>query len=224
MVLPIPGVLNPAQIEEVQRLLAEAPFRDGKYSAGREARPVKENEEMVQEDTRYARLNEIVMRALVNHPLFQQAALPLRVASPFYARYRPGMQYGDHVDDPVMGPITGRYRSDVSTTVFLNAPEDYAGGELVIRTSYGEARFKGEAGSAVVYPSHSLHRVAPVTEGERLVAVTWTQSLVRDAARRELLFELGQARDALLEKAPRDEATARVSHSYVNLLRMWAEL
>ncbi|RMG30448.1 MAG: Fe2+-dependent dioxygenase, partial [Gammaproteobacteria bacterium] len=218
------GVLNPAQIEEVQRLLADAPFQDGKYSAGKEARIVKHNEEMVQEHERYARLNEIVMRALVNHPRFQQAALPLRVASPFYARYRPGMTYGDHVDDPIMGPMTGRYRTDVSTTVFLNAPEDYEGGELVIRTSYGETRFKGEAGSAVVYPSHSLHRVAPVQSGERLVAVTWTQSLVRDAARRELLFELSEAREALLDRAPTDPATARVSRCYVNLLRMWAEL
>ncbi len=224
MLLPIPEVLNPAQLEEVQRLLAEAPFQDGRYSAGKEARIVKQNEEMQQQDARYDRLNRIVMRSLVNHPLFQQAALPLRVASPFYARYRPGMTYGDHVDDPVMGPMTGRYRSDVSTTVFLNAPEDYEGGELVIRTSYGETRFKGEAGSAVVYPSHSLHRVDPVTRGERLVAVTWTQSMVRDAARRELLFELSEAREALLERAPTDPVTAKVSHSYVNLLRMWAEL
>ncbi|MGW8229065.1 MAG: 2OG-Fe(II) oxygenase, partial [Gammaproteobacteria bacterium] len=108
-------------------------------------------------------------------------------------------------------------------TVFLNEPEDYEGGDMVIRTSFGDQRIKLHAGDAVVYPSSSLHHVAEVTGGERLVAVTWAQSMVRDAAKRELLYELNQARENLLKQRPEDEATKRVDVAYVNLIRMWAD-
>jgi PKHD-type hydroxylase len=134
------------------------------------------------------------------------------------------MTYGNHVDDPIMGAPGQQYRSDVSTTVFLNAPEEYEGGELVINTSYGEQKVKLAAGSAVVYPSSSLHHVAEVTKGTRLVAVTWTQSLIRDPAKRELLYQLNQARESLLKSRPDDKETKNVDVAYVNLFRMWAEL
>jgi PKHD-type hydroxylase len=163
------------------------------------------------------------MLPLTRHPVFQAAVLPHKVATPFYARYSPGMGYGDHVDDPVMGPGP-RYRSDVALTVFLNEPDSYAGGELTIRTSFGAHSVKYAAGDAVLYPASSVHRVAPVTAGERLVAVLWAQSLVRDPARRELLYELGQAREALLREQPEADETRRVDYAYVNLLRMWAEV
>jgi PKHD-type hydroxylase len=140
------------------------------------------------------------------------------------ARYRPGMTYGDHVDDPIMGSTGPRFRSDVSMTVFLGPPEDYEGGELVVRTPFGEKRIKPGAGDAVVYPSASVHRVEEVTRGERLVALTWIQSYVRDAARRELLFELDQARVHLLRSDPDAETSKYVDRSYANLLRMWGEL
>ena len=225
MLLKIPEVLSPAQLEQVRGLLRDARFVDGRLSAGREAGRVKRNEELSADDQqRIRRLNEIVMNALVQHPHYQLAALPLRVASPFYARYTPGMGYGFHVDDPVMGPGGQRYRSDVSLTVFLNDMEDYDGGELEIRTAFGIQQVKLPAGHVVLYPSSSLHRVAEVTRGERLVAVTWVQSMVRDPARRELLYELGLAREGLLTREPDTEETARVSNTYVNLVRMWAEL
>jgi len=224
MLVEIPGVLDAAQLEAVRRLLADAPFVDGRLSAGAAARPVKRNEELAPGDRRLETLNRIVMGALTRHPLYLSAALPHRVAVPFYARYRPGMAYGEHIDDPVMGPPGGRYRSDVSITVFLNAPEEYEGGELVIHTSFGERRVKLPAGHAVLYPASSRHRVAEVTRGERLVAVTWVQSLVRDAARREVLFELDQARRALIEADPTAEPARRVQAAYANLVRMWAEL
>jgi PKHD-type hydroxylase len=123
-----------------------------------------------------------------------------------------------------MGGNGPRFRTDVSMTVFLTPPESYDGGELVIRTSFGDKTVKLNAGDAVIYPSSSLHHVAEVTRGQRVVALTWIQSLVRDAGQRELLFELDQAREHLLRQAPDDEHSKRVDRSYANLLRMWAEV
>ncbi len=221
MLLRIPRLLDAAQLKEVQAILQKAPFVDGRLSAGLEARRVKRNEELSPTAQALEALNGIVMGSLVRHPTYLHGALPLKVASPIYARYRPGMAYGEHVDDPIMGPGP-RYRSDISITVFLN--EGYAGGELVIRTPFGEQQVKLPAGDAVMYPSSSLHRVEEVTAGERLVAVTWVQSMVRDPGKRELLYELHLAREGLLQKAPEYEETARVSAVYVNLIRRWAEL
>ena len=138
MLLQIPNVIPQDKLTVIRAILANAKFVDGKLSAGMAAERVKHNEEMAADAKELQQLNTLVMGSLVQHPLYQSAALPIKIASPFYARYRPGMTYGDHVDDPVMGPPQGRYRSDVSTTVFLNQPEDYEGGELVIRTSFGD--------------------------------------------------------------------------------------
>ncbi len=224
MLLEIPEVLSPEQIRQVRELLSQGRFIDGRLSAGMAAKRVKHNEELGPEDRLLQPLNNIVMGSLVRHPVYQSAVLPLKVASPFYARYAPGMTYGDHVDDPVMGPPQGRYRSDVSTTVFLSEPDEYDGGELVVRTPFGEQTVKLPAGHAVVYPSSSLHHVAEVTRGERLVAVTWAQSMIRDPTRRELLYELNQARESLLKSRPGEDETKRVDVAYVNLVRMWAEI
>lgn len=223
MLLQIPKVLSKDKLTVLQAILAKSQFIDGKLSAGMAAERVKNNEELAGDAREIQQLNNLVMGSLVQHPVYQSATLPIKIASPFYARYRPGMTYGDHVDDPVMGPPQGRYRSDVSTTVFLNEPDSYEGGELVIRTSFGDQQIKLPAGYAVVYPSSSLHHVAEVTQGERLVAVTWAQSMVRDAARRELLYELNQARESLLKQRPEEDETRRVDVAYVNLIRMWAE-
>jgi PKHD-type hydroxylase len=223
MLLQIPRVVSQDKLTVIRAILAKAKFVDGKLSAGMAAERVKNNEELASDAKEIQQLNNLVMGSLVQHPLYQSAALPIKIASPFYARYRPGMTYGDHVDDPVMGPPQGRYRSDVSTTVFLNEPDDYEGGELVIRTSFGDQRIKLPAGHAVVYPSSSLHHVAEVTDGERLVAVTWAQSMVRDAAKRELLYDLNQARESLLKHRPEEAETKRVDVAYVNLIRMWAD-
>ena len=223
MLLQIPTVLSKDKLTVIQAILAKSRFIDGKLSAGMAAERVKNNEEIAGDAREIQQLNNLVMGSLVQHPVYQSATLPMKIASPFYARYRPGMTYGDHVDDPVMGPPQGRYRSDVSTTVFLNEPDSYEGGELVIRTSFGDQQIKLPAGYAVVYPSSSLHHVAEVTRGERLVAVTWAQSMVRDAAKRELLYELNQARENLLKQRPEEDETRRVDVAYVNLIRMWAE-
>jgi len=224
MLLVIPHVLDAERVQEVQGLLRHADFLDGKLSAGKEAQQVKHNQELSANSPQRRRLDALVMSALVQHPQYQAAVLPLRVASAFYVRYQSGMGYGFHIDDPVMGPMSGRYRSDVSTTIFLNEPEAYEGGELVMRSSFGEQRIKAAAGSAVIYPSSTWHQVTPVTQGERLVAVTWAQSLVKSAEQRELLYQLAQAREGLLAKAPNSTELAQLSTAYSNLVRMWSDV
>jgi len=224
MLVVIPGVVSSKQLQQVRSLLEQGHFVDGRLSAGTAAKRVKNNEELHANASHMERLNALVMGPLVQNTTFQAAAMPYRIATPYYARYTSGMRYGDHVDDPVMGPPGGQYRSDVSTTVFLNPPEEYQGGELVIRTSFGEQRVKLPAGDAVVYPSSSLHHISAVTSGERLVAVTWTQSMLRDPQQRELLYQLYQAREKLMHRQPDAEETTQIDHVYVNLVRMWAEL
>jgi PKHD-type hydroxylase len=224
MLLTIPSLLHRAQLEKIHKVLADATFVDGKLSAGLAAARVKKNLEMRADAERMKLLIRIVMASLGHSETFRFGALPHRVADPIFARYQPGMSYGDHVDDPIMGSTGPRFRTDLSMTIFVNEPETYEGGDLTIRTSFGEKRVKLPAGDAVIYPSSSLHRVAPVTSGERLVALTWIQSYVRDPAQRELLYELNLARERLLRDAPQEQTTSFVDRSYVNLLRMWAEV
>ncbi|MEN8175658.1 MAG: Fe2+-dependent dioxygenase [Pseudomonadota bacterium] len=224
MLIEIKGLLNAAQLGKLHEIVARAGFQDGRATAGEAAARVKNNEELAADAETASLVNRILMSALGHNARFRSAALPARMADFIVARYRPGMTYGDHVDDPIMGAGGPRFRTDVSMTVFLNPPDSYDGGDLVVRTSFGEKRVKLAAGDAVVYPSSSVHHVAEVTRGERLVALTWMQSFVRDAARRELLFELDQAREELLNSQPDTEVTRHVDRSYVNLLRMWSDV
>jgi len=224
MLLAIPNVLKADELALARSWLAGARFVDGRLSAGAAARRVKNNQELEAGAPDLELLNRLVMGNLVRHPVYRGGALPLHAASPLYARYRPGMAYGDHLDDPIMGADGLKYRSDIAVTVFLNAPEEYDGGELVIRATLGDLEVKSPAGDAVLYPAGSIHHVNPVTRGERLVAVTWVQSLVRDPARRELLYGLNIAREKLLRDAPEAAETAQVNAAYLNLVRMWSEL
>jgi len=224
MLLEIPNLLNAAQLSKIHEILQSASFVDGKLTAGMAASRVKNNEEMQQEPKQIQILIRIIMSSLGHNARFRSAVLPHRVADPIFARYRPGMTYGDHVDDPIMGSQGPRFRTDVSMTIFLREPDTYRGGELVIRTPFGPREIKLAAGHAVIYPSSSVHRVAEVTEGERLVALAWIQSYVRDPAKRELLYELDQAREHLLRHAPEEQPTSYVERSYANLVRMWADL
>ena len=165
-----------------------------------------------------------VMGKLVQNPTYIAAAFAKKIATPFYARYTEGMYYGNHIDDPIMGPPNQRYRTDISITIFLNEPEAYDGGELVVSTAFGEQKVKLNAGDAVLYPSSSTHQVAEVTRGERLVVVTWLQSTIRDPAKREILYNLSQARETLIEKSPASKELEQLSNGYVNLLRMWSDI
>ena len=223
MLTHITGVLNEPQLGAARRLLDAGSFTDGSESAGMAAQRVKHNQELSLDDARHTELNNLVMGCLVRNPHYRSAAMPLKIATPYYARYTQGMSYGEHVDDPVMGE-GALYRSDISVTIFLNNPAEYDGGELIINTSFGEQTVKLAAGDAVLYPSSSVHRVAEVTRGERLVAVSWIQSMVRSPEQRALLHELNQARETLLHEQPDSDETRRVNQSYINLVRMWSEV
>jgi len=223
MLIRIDKVLDQAQLEQAKTLIESGRFDDGRKSAGKAARRVKLNEELLLDPARFSELNNLVMGNLVKHPVFRSAAMPLKTAAPYYARYSSGMSYGAHVDDPVMGQ-TALYRSDLSVTVFLTEPDSYEGGELRIQTAFGEQQVKLPAGDAVLYPSSSIHQVAEVTRGERLVAVSWIQSMVRSPEQRALLHELNQAREVLLQERPDATETQQVNHSYINLVRMWSDV
>lgn len=226
MLVNIKHILGVAELNKVQQLLKDVTFRDGKLSAGMSAQPVKNNQE-VADDKVITALNNIVMNNVVRHPNYQLAALPHRIAAPFYARYENGMEYGEHIDDPIMGAANNqgdRYRSDLAMTIFLNSPQEYEGGELIIQSPYGEQSIKLNAGDAVLYPANTRHRVTKVTSGQRLVAVTWIQSLIRNNEQRELLYQLSKTREKMLRKDPDSEDTKRIDSTYVNLVRMWSEV
>jgi PKHD-type hydroxylase len=156
---------------------------------------------------------------LLRHPLLQSAALPVTVPGLLFSRSGPGDGYGRHVDNAFMAGG----RSDLSFTLFLSDPSGYEGGALVLESPSGEEALRLPAGHALVYPSTLLHRVEPVTQGERLVAVGWIQSRVRDADQRELLFELDTARRTLFRQEGKSDVFDLISRSYTNLLRRWGE-
>ena len=224
MLLPISRVLKPDELTLVRTWLADAHFVEGRQSAGAVARRVKNNQELEGGTAAAAGLDRVVMGGLLRHPGYRAAAMPVHAASPLYARYRSGMAYGDHLDDPVMGADGVKYRSDIAVTIFLCEPQEYDGGELVIRSPAADQEVKLPAGDAVLYPAGSIHHVNPVTQGERLVALTWVQSLIRDPGQRELLYGLNAAREKLLHSAPDAAETAQVNAAYLNLIRMWSDL
>lgn len=222
MNLCLAGVLDADALQAVRAALAGAAFADGSSTAGWHAAKVKHNEQATHEVAA-----QRVHQALMNHALFVAAALPARLRSPLFSRYTSGMAYGRHMDDALMA-VSGSpsaLRADLAVTVFLSDPASYDGGELVIEGPGGTSAYKLEPGQALVYPATTLHRVAEVTRGERLAAVLWVQSLVRDGSRREILFDLDTARRGLWDKA-NQAATPEfdlVSKTYANLLRAWSE-
>jgi PKHD-type hydroxylase len=171
------------------------------------------------------RLGEMVLAALDRNPLFLSAALPLKIVPPLFNRYEGGETYGSHVDGAVR-TVPGtphRVRTDLSATVFLSGPEDYDGGELVIDDTFGAHRVKLPAGSMILYPGSSLHRVEPVTRGTRFAAFFWIESMVRDDGRRRLLFDLDRSVQEIAGTLPDSQAVAQLYNVYHNLLRQWAD-
>ncbi|KGM56908.1 Fe(II)-dependent oxygenase [Lysobacter arseniciresistens ZS79] len=229
MLLHIPGILDDAQLARFRQSLDAAAWTDGRQTVGPQGAQVKRNLQLPEDSPLRQQLGREVLAALAANPLYFAAALPARTLPPRFNRYEGGGRYGFHVDGAVMamavpdGLPPVNLRSDVSCTLFLCDPDEYDGGELVIHDTYGEHEVKLPAGDLVVYPSSSLHRVAPVTRGARVAAFFWVQSLVRDDGERRMLFELDQAIQALTASGADGEAVLRLTGVYHNLLRRWAE-
>lgn len=231
MLLHIPGVLQASELASVQALLHEATWQDGRRTAGSQSQQVKNNLQLDEQEPKARQAQHIVSVALARHPLFITGALPKTVFPPLFNRYSGAHNaFGDHVDNAVRTHAASarHVRTDISCTLFLSPPQDYAGGELVVQDTYGQQRIKFAAGDAVLYPGTSVHRVEPVTQGERLACFFWVQSMVRDDAQRRLLYELDMAILALRTQQPSGQADSqevvRLTACYHNLLRMWADV
>lgn len=229
MLLHIPSILSPTQLADMRAALAFAEWIDGRATVGAQGAQVKRNQQLADRSPLSQRLGEVVLTALAANPLFHAATLPAQILPPRFNRYEGGGEYGFHVDGAVMG-LTGndgqpasQLRSDVSCTLFLAEPADYDGGELIISDTYGEHDVKLPAGDLIVYPSSSLHRVAPVTRGARVASFFWVQSLVRDAEQRRMLLELDTSIQSLTATGAERESVLRLTNVYHNLLRRWAE-
>lgn len=225
MLHTLPDILDAHDLQVARKLLAEAPWADGKASAGSQAAQVKNNTQLPYDCEASRTISAMVTRGLERSVLFLTAALPKKIFTPRINRYSGAANhYGNHVDGAIRTlPDGQRVRTDVSCTVFLSSPEDYEGGELTISDTYGEQRVKLPAGHAVLYPGTSLHQVQPVTRGERLACFFWVESLVRSDEQRRLLFDMDMALMQLRQTHGESMATTALTGTYHNLLRMWAD-
>jgi PKHD-type hydroxylase len=226
MMLHIPAVLTRDQVAAIRARLDAADWVDGRESVGAQGARVKRNRQLPEASLLAVELGQVVSTALAASPLFFSSVLPLRILAPYFNSYAGGEHYGLHIDGAVRQQRGGLppVRADVSATVFLSDPDDYDGGELVVVDAYGTHEVKLPAGDVIVYPSGSLHRVEPVTRGERVSSFLWTQSMVRDDTRRAMLFELDTNIQKLRQAHGDSEAIVGLTGHYHNLLRQWAEV
>jgi PKHD-type hydroxylase len=219
MILVIPDILTENDLKKLTERLAAMKYVDGTTTAGWHAKLVKNNQQIDRQQPDYQPMNKAVTEAIMRNGTFRMAARPRHVTPLLFSRYRDSMEYGTHVDDPHMHNL----RSDISFTLFLSDPATYDGGELVMETSAGEKPFKLKPGQMIIYPSTTLHRVTAVTRGERQAAVGWCQSYVREADKREILYDLDLTRRAIFEKEKKSREFDVLSRCHANLLRMWSD-
>lgn len=228
MLVHIPALLNANQLAHFRQRLdaADAPWVDGRVTAGHQGIHVKQNQQIAEGSPLSIELGSIVLAALERNPLFISAALPNRIYPPMFNRYQEGMHFGSHVDGSIrLLPGTGdKIRTDLSATLFLAPPDSYDGGELLIEDTYGAQTVKLPAGDMILYPASSLHRVNPVMRGVRLACFFWVQSMVRDDGQRTMLFDLDSAIQQLTATNADETSRVRLTGCYHNLLRMWSEV
>jgi PKHD-type hydroxylase len=224
MLIPIPDVLTKAELETIQTRLSGAAWEDGRATAGHQSARVKHNLQLPEIGTDARELGDIVLRALGRNPLFMTAALPRAVFPPLFNKYEQGMSFGSHVDNAIrVLPGSARsIRTDLSATLFLN--DDYDGGELLIEDTGGTRSAKLPAGSMILYPATTLHRVSPITRGARIAAFFWIQSMVKDEGERRLLFDLDRSIVEIGRGTPDHPSVARLTNVYHNLVRKWGEV
>lgn len=229
MLLQIPDILSPDQVTHFRQRLDAADWADGRVTAGHQSAKTKNNLQLPETSPVARELGALVLDALSKNSTFFSAALPKRIYPPLFNCYTGGQSFGFHVDNAVRydrsaGPRAEPVRTDVSATLFLSAPEDYDGGELVIDDTFGTQRVKLPAGHMVLYPGTSLHQVTPVTRGARLASFFWLQSMLRDDGQRRLMFELDVSIRRLTADVAEHPALVQLTGVYHNLLRRWADL
>lgn len=226
MILHIRHVMTPDQVRHCRQTLLDAAWVDGRVTAGEQSGLAKNNLQLAEDTPQAGALGQIVLRALADNPRFMSAALPLKVYPPLFNRYGEGMGFGDHVDNAIrISPVSGaRYRTDLSCTLFLSDPAEYDGGELVFDDGFSARGVKLTAGDLILYPASTVHRVEPITRGERLASFFWVKSMVADLGQRALLYQLDQAVAAARRDLGDDHPSAvSLVGVYHNLIRMWAE-
>lgn len=225
MLIQIPHVLTSAELADCRAELERADWVDGRHSAGYLSSAVKDNSQLPEASPAARKLGEKILRALDGNALFTSASLPFKVVPPLFNRYTDQQNYGRHIDGAIrqVAGSAHRVRTDLAATLFLTAPEDYDGGELVVEDTLGPRRIKLPAGDMVLYPGTSVHRIEPVTRGTRLAAFFWIQSHVREDARRTILFELDTAIQRLAADVPKHASLVDLAGVYHNLLRTWAD-
>ena len=225
MLLHVPAVLTAEEVANARAIMARATWEDGRSTAGHQSARVKNNRQIPEGSAEARTLGDMVLAGLGRNPLFLSAVLPFRVFPPLFNRYEGGMDFGNHVDNAIRYTADGvRVRTDVSATLFLSAPDEYDGGDLVVDDTYGAHSIKLPAGDLIVYPASSLHRVRPVTRGARFASFFWIQSMVREDPRRTLLFDLDQAIRGVGQALPDHPSEVMLTACYHNLLRMWSEV
>jgi PKHD-type hydroxylase len=225
--IQVPDVLTSAQVAEIRRIIDAGDWVDGNVTSGAQAALAKRNRQLPEDSPAARRAGEMVLDAVGRNALFMAAALPAKVWPPLFNRYAGGDQFGMHVDNAVRLKRGGveRLRSDLSATLFLSEPGSYEGGELTVEDTYGAHAVKLPAGTLILYPASSLHHVTPVTAGERVASFFWIQSMVRDDARRRVLFDMDLAiQQAAAELGQGHASVVALTGTYHNLLRMWAEV
>jgi PKHD-type hydroxylase len=227
MMIRIERVLDEAGVAEVRSIIDGGEWVDGNETSGHQSRLAKRNRQLRQGSAAAGQAGQIVLDALAHAPEFVAAALPLKVFPPLFNRYHGGDEFGAHVDNSIrtLAGSDFRIRSDLSCTLFLEPPEAYEGGELIVEDLFGEHRVKLTAGDMVLYPASSVHRVTPVTHGARTACFFWLQSMVRDDGEREQLYRLDRTIRTLSERCgATDPAIVDLTALYHNLLRRWADV
>ena len=227
MLTVVPDLLTAAQVADLRATIDAADWIDGNATSGTQSALAKQNRQLPEEAEAARAGGAIVLDALAASPLFVAAALPLKVYPPLFNRYGIGDGFAAHVDSAIRirRGSDFRIRSDLSATLFLSDPADYDGGELIVETHYGEQSIKLPAGQMLIYPAASVHRVAPVTRGERVASFFWIQSMVRDNDARTMLFELDTAIQSTATRLGQgDPEIVRLTGVYHNLLRRWADV
>ena len=227
MLIAIPDVLDADAVARIRALVDAADWVDGNVTSGAQSALAKRNEQLPEDSAEARAAGNMVLEALGRSPLFVAAALPAKVFPPLFNRYAGGQAFGTHIDNAIrmQRGTDFRIRSDLSATLFLEPPESYDGGELVIEDTFGVQSIKLPAGHLLLYPASSLHRVEPVTRGTRTASFFWIQSMVRDDAARRILFDLDSAvQSVALTHGQGDAGVVQLTGVYHNLLRRWAEV